>query len=134
MAFTNLENKKTTFTRLLWVLVYMFSIQLTFSKNIYVNDNSITRDIYTTAIGNNANSGLTPALPKLTLAIALGRAVAGSVVRPGSTEHATDTSDLRASRRTCDVRVNERCKRHTDTTLHLTLAWTPRTCSCTRQR
>ena len=29
---------------------------------------------------------------------------------------ATDTSDLRASRRTCDVRVNERCKRHTDTT------------------
>ena len=31
--------------------------------------------------------------------------------------------------RTCDVRVNERCKRHTDTTLHLTLAWTPRTCT-----
>ena len=27
---------------------------------------------------------------------------------------ATDTSDLRASRRTCDVRVNERCKRHTE--------------------
>ena len=80
MAFTNTKNKKTTFTRLLWVLVCMFSIQLTFSKNIYVNNGSTTRDLYCTAIGNVLNSGLTPALPKATLAAALTIALAGDTI------------------------------------------------------
>lgn len=33
----------------------------------YVNESTLTGDVYTTAVGNNANSGLTPALPKATL-------------------------------------------------------------------
>jgi hypothetical protein len=33
----------------------------------YVNDGSLSGDVYTTAIGNNGNSGLLPALPKASL-------------------------------------------------------------------
>ena len=38
------------------------------ATNYYVNDASTTGDVYCTAIGSNANSGLTKSLPKLTLA------------------------------------------------------------------
>ena len=37
------------------------------AANYYVNDNSTTGDVHTSAIGNNANSGLTAALPKESL-------------------------------------------------------------------
>jgi hypothetical protein len=37
------------------------------SANYYVNDNSTSGDMFTTALGNNANSGLTAALPKSSL-------------------------------------------------------------------
>ena len=33
----------------------------------YLNDNSLTNGLYTTAVGNDANSGKTPALPMATL-------------------------------------------------------------------
>jgi len=39
---------------------------------IYVNDGLTTGDVYCSAAGNNANNGLTPATPKLTLGGATG--------------------------------------------------------------
>ena len=36
-------------------------------RNYYVNDSSLTNDVYTTATGNSANDGLTPATPKASL-------------------------------------------------------------------
>lgn len=47
-----------------------------FATDIYVNDGSLVGDVICTAIGNNANNGLTPATPKLTLAAAIGIAAA----------------------------------------------------------
>lgn len=38
-----------------------------FAQNYYINDNSTTGDIFCTAIGNNANDGLSPATPKASL-------------------------------------------------------------------
>ena len=46
--------------------------------NLYVNDNSLTGDHYTTAVGNNSNNG-TPAAPFATIAFAI------SVSNPGDT-------------------------------------------------
>ena len=43
-----------------------------FGITIYVNDGFTTGDVYCTAVGNNANNGLTPATPKLTLGGATG--------------------------------------------------------------
>ena len=36
-------------------------------KNYYLNDGSITDDVYTTSVGNDSNSGTSPGLPKRTL-------------------------------------------------------------------
>jgi hypothetical protein len=62
-----------------------FTIFLLASRSIlgatyYVNDNSLTNDIYATAVGNNANTGLTPAQPFATLAMALSVAVSGDQI------------------------------------------------------
>ncbi len=38
-----------------------------FSTTYYVNNNSLTGDVYCTAVGNNANNGTSPSTPKLTL-------------------------------------------------------------------
>lgn len=43
-----------------------------FGVTIYVNDGLTTGDVYCSAAGNNANNGLTPATPKLTLGGATG--------------------------------------------------------------
>ncbi|GAB5419317.1 MAG: hypothetical protein Crog4KO_27460 [Crocinitomicaceae bacterium] len=54
--------------RKLVVAALFLGVSLTgWSVNYYVNDNSSTGDVYTTALGNNANSGLTAALPKASL-------------------------------------------------------------------
>ena len=37
------------------------------ATNYYVNDNALTGDVFTTAVGNNANSGTSPNTPKATL-------------------------------------------------------------------
>ena len=36
-------------------------------SNYYVNDGSTVNDVYTTAIGSDANDGLTPATPKASI-------------------------------------------------------------------
>jgi hypothetical protein len=38
-----------------------------FKVPYFVNDNSTSNDVYTTAVGNDSNDGLTPSTPKLTL-------------------------------------------------------------------
>jgi hypothetical protein len=44
----------------------VFSISGVLAKKVYVNDNSTTGDIYTSAIGAAGNNGTTTATPKLT--------------------------------------------------------------------
>ena len=51
------------FLSTMFIVIYSWS----WSANYYVNDNSTSGDIYTSAAGNNANSGLSPALPKASL-------------------------------------------------------------------
>ena len=46
----------------------------------YVNDNSTSGDIYTTAIGNDANAGTSASAPKLTLGAAFTAAAAGDII------------------------------------------------------
>jgi hypothetical protein len=46
----------------------------------YVNDTSTSGDIYTTAIGNNANAGTSASAPKLTLDAAFTAAAAGDII------------------------------------------------------
>jgi hypothetical protein len=46
----------------------------------YVNDNSTSGDIYTTAIGNDANAGTSASAPKLTLSAAFTAAAAGDII------------------------------------------------------
>lgn len=41
------------------------------NSNFYVNDNSLTGDIYTTAVGSNSNSGLSPGSPKASISAIL---------------------------------------------------------------
>lgn len=60
--------------------MFFLVIQITNAKNIYVNDSALTGDVYCTAIGNDANSGLTAALPKLTLAAAITAAANGDII------------------------------------------------------
>lgn len=43
--------------------VFSYTVQ---PVRYYVNDNSLTGDVYTTAIGNDGNNGLSPATPKAT--------------------------------------------------------------------
>jgi hypothetical protein len=51
-----------------------------YATRYYVNDGLTTGDIYCTAIGAVANSGLTPALPKATLGAAITAATAGDTI------------------------------------------------------
>lgn len=46
----------------------------------YVNDNSTTGDVYTTAIGNDANAGNIPTAPKSSLLAAFNAAAAGDII------------------------------------------------------
>jgi len=52
----------------------------TYATKYYVNDGSTSGDIYCTAIGAVANSGLTPGLPKATLNAAITAASAGDTI------------------------------------------------------
>lgn len=47
--------------------MFIVTCSWSWSANYYVNDNSTTGDTYTSAVGNNANSGLLPSLPKASL-------------------------------------------------------------------
>jgi len=64
-----IKQKPTSTPSSKWVLSLAFALfSLTgFCTDYYVNDNSTTGDVFTTAIGNNSNTGTTAADPKLTL-------------------------------------------------------------------
>jgi ELWxxDGT repeat protein len=60
------------------------------NHKLYVNDNDLTGDIYTTAIGNNANSG-TPAAPLATLDFAVSAAKSGDTIFVDAGNYVTPT-------------------------------------------
>lgn len=60
-------------------LFVLAGIQSTHAATLYVNDNSTSNDIYTTAIGNDTNSG-TPSAPYLTIQAAVDAASDGDTV------------------------------------------------------
>lgn len=62
------------------LLLVLFAFQKAASATYYVNDNSIKGDIYTTAIGNDSNDGLSTANPKLTIAAAYELAKEGDTI------------------------------------------------------
>jgi hypothetical protein len=66
-------------TKVLFIIFLFFAIQVS-AKKVYVNDNSTTGDIYTSAIGAAGNNGTTTATPKLTLAQALAISVNGDTI------------------------------------------------------
>jgi len=53
--------------KVLFTILLVFSSLNVFAANYYVNDNSLTGDIYCSAIGNDANNGTDPSTPKATL-------------------------------------------------------------------
>jgi len=67
------------FSKVLFFSLLFFAVQI-HAKKVYVNDNSLTGDIYTSAIGAAGNNGTTTATPKLTLAQALAISVNGDTI------------------------------------------------------
>ncbi|MDD3876450.1 MAG: HYR domain-containing protein, partial [Bacteroidales bacterium] len=63
-----------------FLLSCMLFSEFTFANKYYVNDSSLANDIYTTAQGNDANSGTTPGAPKRTLGAAITTASAGDTI------------------------------------------------------
>ena len=66
--------------RIIVFIVAFFFCSDVFSANIYVNDGSALNDVYCSAFGNDANSGLTAGSPKLTLAAAYAIATSGDII------------------------------------------------------
>ena len=69
-----MKNKLTFFALLMLVITSM-----SFAQSYYVNDSSTSGDVYTTAVGNDANPG-TAAAPFLTINHAISVAVAGDMI------------------------------------------------------
>lgn len=61
-------------------LLLLASSALQAQTKWYVNDNSTSGDIYTTAVGNDANAGTSASAPKLTLGAAFTAAAAGDII------------------------------------------------------
>ncbi|HRO17903.1 MAG TPA: right-handed parallel beta-helix repeat-containing protein [Ferruginibacter sp.] len=74
--YTNLS---TLTKRLLLFSVLVMLLKFTNAQNFYVNDNSLTGDMMTTAVGNDANPG-TVIAPFRTIQHAINTATAGSVI------------------------------------------------------
>ena len=58
----------------------MLFCQKTAAVNYYVNDSSLIGDLYTKAMGNDTNDGLSPNFPKRTLLAAYANAKEGDVI------------------------------------------------------
>ena len=67
------------FSKVLFITFLFFAVHVN-AKKVYVNDNSTTGDIYTSAVGAAGNNGTTTATPKLTLAQALAISVNGDTI------------------------------------------------------
>lgn len=62
------------------ILSTLFFFSNLYSAIIYVNDNLTAGDQFCTAVGNDANNGLTPSMPKLSLSAALSVASNGDLI------------------------------------------------------
>lgn len=58
----------------------MFTCNKMTAVNLYVNDTSLKGDLYTRAIGNDNNDGLTPDTPKLSITAVYRSAKEGDVI------------------------------------------------------
>lgn len=58
----------------------LFFIQKSVATTFYINDNTTKGDIYTSAIGNDANDGTSSESPKLTLKAAYDKAKDGDTI------------------------------------------------------
>lgn len=74
------KNYNCSFFNLKLFLLIFFVYANSYGLTIYVNDAFTADDVYTSAAGNNANNGLTPATPKATLAGALAIATNGDII------------------------------------------------------
>ena len=73
-------NRLLSAVRLLPVIAIVFlSVQVKAQTTYYVNDNSTAGDVFTTAVGNNANIG-TAAAPFATLQYAVTTASANDII------------------------------------------------------
>jgi hypothetical protein len=61
----------------IWTLLLLFATTSYSQKIIYLNDNSTSNDVFTSAVGNDANSGTSPGTPVATLTKAMAEAVSG---------------------------------------------------------
>jgi hypothetical protein len=74
-----IQNKKL-FRKVLFIVFVLFLCQKTTAITYYINDNSVVDDLFTKAIGNDTNDGLTPSTPKLSIEAIYETAKEGDVI------------------------------------------------------
>jgi hypothetical protein len=74
-----IQNKKP-FRKVLFIVFVLFLCQKTMAITYYINDNSVVDDLFTKAIGNDTNDGLTPSTPKLSIEAIYETAKEGDVI------------------------------------------------------
>ncbi len=85
---TQMNTKKTRAIVAFAFLLVFGTIQLS-AQTIYVNDNSTTNDIYTTAIGNDASGAGTTARPYASISKAITMASAGATIKVDAGTYST---------------------------------------------
>lgn len=76
MVFSTTQSKGL----ILFLLLTVSSVFAFAQTTYYVNDGSTSGDIYTTAVGNNANNGTSASTPKLTISAAVTSASNGDII------------------------------------------------------
>lgn len=74
-----IQNNKP-FPKVLFIVFLLLFCQKTTAITYYINDNSVVDDLYTKAIGNDTNDGLTPSTPKLSIEALYKTAKEGDVI------------------------------------------------------
>jgi hypothetical protein len=89
----NLGSQKTYH---ILVLLFLISFQKTTAATYYVNDNAITGDIYSSAVGNDNNDGTSAANPKLSIRLIYEKAQDGDtiIIDTGSYSDLSDKGKL----------------------------------------
>lgn len=77
LLFSSLKHKRYHFLALCLIL---FFVQKSAATTFYVNDNFTKGDIYTTAIGNDSNVGISVGSPKLSISATYQKAQKGDTI------------------------------------------------------
>lgn len=77
LLFSSLKHKRYHFLVLWLILIF---VQKSAATTFYVNDNSTKGDIYTTAIGNDSNDGISVGSPKLSISATYQKAQKGDTI------------------------------------------------------